>query len=140
VKSRLFSTAVWTLFLAGLTGCVGSRHLVHGATHQHLVTIGGIVLSLAAGSYVMRKEPLKSWLRTRRVMWFLFLFNLGVAIAVPFLVHGGQGVGAAAGMGAVSLGAGLGLLKSRGAHVRKRAAHPEIQDSRLAGGPADVGA
>ena len=111
--SRLFSSSMWVLFAAGLAGSVGSKHLVHGANHQHLLTFGGIALSIAAGTYVMRQEPLKSWLRTRPVLWFLFLFNLAVAVAAPFLFHGGQGIGTAAGMGLVSLGAGLGLLKSR---------------------------
>lgn len=124
VKSRLFSLAMWVLFLAGLIGCVDARHLVDGTQHQGLVTFGGIALSLAAGSYVMRREPLKSWLKARPVMWFLFLFNLGVAVAAPFVLHGSQGIMAAAGMGAVSLGAGMGLLRSRGsaAHARRRPA------------------
>jgi hypothetical protein len=122
VKSRLFSLAMWVMFLAGLIGCVDARHLVHGTQHQHLVTFGGIALSLAAGSYVMRREPLKSWLRARPVMWFLFLFNLCVAVAAPFFLHGSQGIMAAAGMGIVSLGAGMGLLRSRAsaAHTRRR--------------------
>ena len=121
MKSRLSSLAMWLLFAAGLTGCVGARHLVHGTQHQHLVTFGGIALSLAAGSYVMRREPLKSWLRARPVMWFLFLFNLAVAVTAPFLAHGSQGIMAAIGMGLVSLGAGTGLLRSRGSRVTDRA-------------------
>jgi len=104
---------MWVLFGAGIVGSVGTKHLVHGTNHQHLVTVGAIALSLVAGTYVMRQEPLKSWLKTRPVMWFLFLFNLAVAVAAPFLMHGGQGIGTAAGMGIVSLGAGLGLLKNR---------------------------
>jgi hypothetical protein len=120
MKFRLLPPAMWVLFAAGLTGCVGSRHLVHGTQHQHLVTIGGIALSLAAGTYVMRREPLKSWLKTKPVMWFLFLFNLAVAVAAPFLIHGSQGIMTAAGMGTVSLGAGIGLLKNRG-NARARA-------------------
>ena len=78
---------------------------MHATQHQHLVTFGGIALSLAAGSYVMRREPLKSWLKTRKVMWFLFLFNLAVALVAPFLLHGSQGIMTAVGMGIVSLGA-----------------------------------
>ena len=122
MKSRLMSPAMWMLFAAGLIGCVGARHLVHGTQHQHLFTFGGIALSLAAGSYVMRREPLKSWLKTRKVMWFLFLFNLAVAVAAPFVVHGSQGIMTAAGMGLVSLGAGTGLLRNRGSRTPARAA------------------
>ena len=115
MKRRLISPVMWVLFVAGLIGCVGSGHLVHGTSPQHLVTFGGIALSIAAGSYVARTEPLRSWLRTRPVMWFLFLVNLAIAAAAPFILHGGQGIMAAVGMGMVSLGAGIGLLRSRGA-------------------------
>jgi hypothetical protein len=120
---------MWILFIAGLFSCVGGSHLVHGTQQQHLATIGGIVLSLAAGSYVARQEPMKSFLKKRSVMWFLFLFNVGVAIVIPFLVHGGAGIGAAVGMGLVGLGAGAGLLTSRKnarvpAHARTRQPQP----------------
>jgi hypothetical protein len=113
MKPLLSSLLIWPLFLGGLVACAGARFIVHGAQHQHLVTLAGVGLSLAAGSVVMRREPLRSWLRTRPVLWFLFLFNLGVAVAVSFLVHGTQGIMAAAGMGVVALGAGVGLLRRR---------------------------
>jgi hypothetical protein len=125
---------MWVLFVAGLIGCVDSRHLVHGTQHQHLVTFGGIALSLAAGSYVMRREPLKSWLKTRKVMWFLFLFNLAVAVAAPFLIHGSQGIFTAAGMGIVSLGAGMGLLKGRASAPQPACRGPAIQCQRRPSG------
>jgi hypothetical protein len=38
VKSRLFSSAMWMLFAAGIVGSVGTKHLVRGTNHQHLVT------------------------------------------------------------------------------------------------------
>jgi hypothetical protein len=113
MKSLLSSLLMWLLFLGGLAACAGARFVVHGTQHQHLVTLAGVGLSLAAGSWVMRREPLRSWLRTRPVLWFLFLFNLGVAVAVSFLVHGTQGIMAATGMGVVALGAGIGLLRRR---------------------------
>jgi hypothetical protein len=116
----LLSLSMWVLFVAGLIGCVDSRHLVHGTQPQHLVTFGGIALSLAAGSYVMRREPLKSWVKNRKVLWFLFLFNLAVAAAAPFLLPGSQGILTAVGMGIVSLGAGMGLLKCRASAPRAR--------------------
>lgn len=107
------SLALWIGFVVGLAACTGARFVVHGASAQHLVTLAGLGLSLAAGSYVMRQEPLKSWLATRPVLWFLFLFNLSLAVAVHFLVHGTQGIMATAGLGVVSLGAGIGLLRAR---------------------------
>jgi hypothetical protein len=110
----LSTLMLWTSFIAGLSACVGSSSLYHlHGTHQHLATYGGIALSLVTGSVVMRKEPLKSWLATRPVLWFLFLFNLAVAVVALIAVHGAQGIMAAVGMGVVSLGAGAGLLRGR---------------------------
>lgn len=56
---------------------------------------------------------MKALLSSKPVLWFLFLFNLVVAAAAPFVVDGAQGVATAAGMGAVSLGAGSALLEGR---------------------------
>ncbi|MFF7472555.1 hypothetical protein [Streptomyces sp. NPDC008092] len=53
-------------------------------------------------------QPLLS---SRPVLWFLFLFNLVVAAVAPFAVDGTQGVLTAVGMGAVSAGAGVSLLR-----------------------------
>ncbi|MFD4502368.1 hypothetical protein [Streptomyces sp. NPDC058457] len=55
---------------------------------------------------------MKSLLASRPVLWFLFLFNLVVAAVAPFVVDGAQGVLTAVGMGVVSLGAGVSLLRS----------------------------
>ncbi|MCZ4509258.1 hypothetical protein O3Q52_13820 [Streptomyces sp. ActVer] len=57
---------------------------------------------------------MKALLSSKPVLWFLFLFNLVVAAAAPFVVDGSQGLMTAVGMGVVSLGAGLSLLKGRG--------------------------
>ncbi|PVE09845.1 hypothetical protein OIE62_37760 [Streptomyces scopuliridis] len=57
---------------------------------------------------------MKSLLSSRPVLWFLFLFNLVVAAAAPFVVDGSQGVVTSVGMGVVSLGAGISLLRDRG--------------------------
>ncbi|MEX3100521.1 MULTISPECIES: hypothetical protein [unclassified Streptomyces] len=56
---------------------------------------------------------MKSLLSSRPVLWFLFLFNLVVAAAAPFVVDGAQGVMTAVGMGVVSLGAGVSLVRDR---------------------------
>ncbi|MEU9456451.1 hypothetical protein [Streptomyces sp. NPDC048277] len=50
-------------------------------------------------------------LSSRPVLWFLFLFNLVVAALAPFAVDGTQGLLTSVGMGAVSLGAGVSLLR-----------------------------
>jgi len=52
-------------------------------------------------------------LASRPVLWFLFLFNLLVATAAPFVVDGPQAVLTAVGMGAVSIGAGVSLFRTR---------------------------
>ena len=57
---------------------------------------------------------MKALLSSKPVLWFLFLFNLVVAAIAPFAVDGAQGVMTGVGMGVVSLGAGVSLLKGRG--------------------------
>ncbi|MET7487011.1 hypothetical protein [Streptomyces sp. NPDC005538] len=56
---------------------------------------------------------MKPLLASRPVLWFLFLFNLVVAVAAPFVAHGSQAVLTGVGMGVVSLGAGVSLLRTR---------------------------
>ena len=56
---------------------------------------------------------MKTLLSSTPVLWFLFLFNLVVAAAAPFVVDGAQGVMTAVGMGVVSVGAGIGLLRGQ---------------------------
>ncbi|MFC8516360.1 hypothetical protein [Streptomyces sp. NPDC057257] len=56
---------------------------------------------------------MQSLLASRPVLWFLFLFNLVVAALAPFVVDGAQGVLTCVGMGVVSLGAGVSLLRTR---------------------------
>ncbi|MFK4103786.1 hypothetical protein ACI2L1_27625 [Streptomyces sp. NPDC019531] len=62
---------------------------------------------------------MKALLSSTPVLWFLFLFNLVVAAVAPFVVDGQQGVMTAVGMGVVSVGAGVGLLRGQrpGGHV-----------------------
>jgi hypothetical protein len=56
---------------------------------------------------------MKPLLASRPVLWFLFLFNLVVAAAAPFVVDGAQAELTGIGMGVVSLGAGVNLLRTR---------------------------
>ncbi|WP_199820949.1 hypothetical protein [Streptomyces fulvoviolaceus] len=56
---------------------------------------------------------MKSLLSSRPVLWFLFLFNLAVAAVAPAVVDGAQAVMTSVGMGVVSLGAGVSLLRTR---------------------------
>ena len=71
-----------------------------------------------------RKESrMKSLMTARPVLWFLFLFNAAVAVAIVAAgqhlhihgqtLHGTHQIATAAGMGIVALGAGIGLLRRR---------------------------
>lgn len=108
----LSMTVLWLLFLSGLAAAVGSGFVLEGGQAQG-AKYGGIALSTVAGTLLARQEPLKSFLASRPVLWFLFLFNGAVAVSMYFLVGGATGIGAAIGMGVVSLGAGGGLLQDR---------------------------
>lgn len=114
MKSLLSSIVLWSLFLVGLS----ATGAVLDGTQKDVATYGGIALSLLAGSRIAKKDPIKSFLSSRPVLWFLFLFNGVVAAAAGFALDGVQGITAAAGMGLVSLGAGFGLLQSRGTRNR----------------------
>lgn len=57
---------------------------------------------------------MKSLLTNKPALWFLFLFNLVVALIAGVAVDGAQGVMTSVGMGVVSLGAGLALFAGRG--------------------------
>ncbi|MFF3575435.1 hypothetical protein [Streptomyces mirabilis] len=116
MKSLLCSIVLWSLFLVGLSAIVASGAVLDG-TQKDVATYGGIALSLVAGSRIAKKDPIKSFLSSPPVLWFLFLFNGVVAAVAAFALDGVQGITAAAGMGLVSLGAGFGLLQSRRTQV-----------------------
>jgi len=55
----------------------------------------------------------KSLLSSRPVLWFLFLFNLLVALVTGLAMHSAQGRVTSVAMGVVALGAGAGLYRGR---------------------------
>lgn len=61
---------------------------------------------------------LKSLSSSKSVLWFLFLFNLLVAVAAGVGLHGTQQIMTSAGMGVVALGAGASLVLRRLAQTR----------------------
>lgn len=56
---------------------------------------------------------MKSLLSSRPVLWFLFLFNLLVALVTGLAMHSAQGRVTSVAMGVVALGAGAGLYRGR---------------------------
>lgn len=56
---------------------------------------------------------MKAKLGSKPVLWFLFLFNLVVAVGAIITVDGTQGLVTGVGMGVVALGAGTALLRRR---------------------------
>ncbi|WP_019929764.1 hypothetical protein [Nocardia sp. BMG111209] len=115
-RSGVRTIGLRILFGAGVAACLGSGFVLPDP-YQHIATYAGTAVSLVTGPLVMREEPLRSWLAARPTLWFLFLFNLVVAVCAGIFLHGPEGIAAAAGMGVVSLGAGIGLLRSRPAAV-----------------------
>lgn len=113
VRRATSAVVLWILFVTGFSVCIGSRFVLHGATHVLAATIAGSLVALVTGVVVMRREPVKSFLVTRPALWFLFLFNLVAALCAGVCLRGPQGVMACVGMGAVAIWAGFGLLKRR---------------------------
>lgn len=56
---------------------------------------------------------MKSLLSSRPVLWFLFLFNLLVALVTGLAMDSAQGRVTSVAMGLVALGAGAGLYRGR---------------------------
>lgn len=126
LTSLLTAMLLWIAFIAGLVAAIAtglvvtlaSRYVVIGGdplvidgSRRQWLSYGGIAVALVAGTLLARREPLKSFLASRPVLWFLFLFNGAVAVIAYFALDGVKGIATAAGMGVVSLGAGGGLLK-----------------------------
>ncbi|MFE2068615.1 hypothetical protein ACFXDH_40650 [Streptomyces sp. NPDC059467] len=114
VTARKFAldVMVWTSFVCGLGASLGAGAFLDG-TGKNIVTYGGSALALLAGSRISRKPRIKAFLSTAPVLWFLFLFNGGVATYCALALHGIDGTVAATAMGLVSLGAAGGLVNRR---------------------------
>ncbi|WP_405988193.1 hypothetical protein [Streptomyces sp. NBC_00986] len=82
-------------------------------TQKNVATFAGIAVSMLAGSRIAKKPKIKAFLSKSSTLWFLFLFNGGVAAFCYLTMDGVKGIATAAGMGLVSLGAAAGLLANR---------------------------
>ncbi|MDV7218296.1 hypothetical protein [Streptomyces prunicolor] len=112
LKSLVANLLLWSFFAGGLAASTASGAVLDG-TAKTAATFAGIAVSLLTGSRIAKKPKIKAFLSKPSTLWFLFLFNGGVAVASYFAVDGVKGIATAAGMGLVSLGAAGGLLSSR---------------------------
>ncbi|MET9762011.1 hypothetical protein ABZ016_23640 [Streptomyces sp. NPDC006372] len=116
LRSFVAALLLWSLFVGGLAASSASGAVLDG-TAKDVATYAGIAVSLVAGSRIAKKPRIKAFLSMSPVLWFLFLFNGGVAVVCCFTMDGAKGITAAVGMGLVSLGAAGGLVSN----YRKRA-------------------
>ncbi|MFG2777705.1 hypothetical protein ACGFY7_07540 [Streptomyces prunicolor] len=112
VKSFVANLLLWSFFAGGLVASTASGAVLDG-TAKTAATYTGIAVSLLAGSRIAKKPRIRAFLSKPSTLWFLFLFNGGVAALCYFSMDGVKGIATAAGMGLVSLGAAGGLLASR---------------------------
>ncbi|MGI5455599.1 hypothetical protein ACQEWB_20965 [Streptomyces sp. CA-249302] len=112
VKSFISDLFLWSFFVVGLAASMGGAGAVLDGTAKTVATFGGIAVSLFTGSKITKKPKIKAFMSSRPVLWFLFLFNAGVAAISYFTMDGAKGIATAAGMGLVSLGAAGGLVSN----------------------------
>ncbi|NUP15620.1 MAG: hypothetical protein HOZ81_05890 [Streptomyces sp.] len=125
VKSLVADLLLWSFFVAGLATSVGGAGAFLDGTEKTIATFVGIAVALVTGSRITKKPKIKAFLSSRPVLWFLFLFNGGVAAASYCTMDGAKGIATAAGMGLVSLGALGGLVSNyrQGAKAARETAH-----------------
>ncbi|QUQ64321.1 hypothetical protein [Kutzneria sp. CA-103260] len=109
----LVSSLLGFAFVFGLLGTLSVGRLIPDPTEQTMASVTMVLVSLVAGSLLARREPVKSFLASRPVLWFLFLFNVTAGVLVYLFVGGAQGLMTAIGLGVVGLGAGSGLVLRR---------------------------
>ena len=102
---------LFLVFMAAIATAAGAKYVLHGADEQ-LAFYSGIAVSLVTSTILIKQQKVRDFLASRPTLWFLFLFNAAVAAACYLAMHGVTRIAAAAGMGLVSLGAGVGLLRS----------------------------
>ncbi|MCT9078699.1 hypothetical protein [Streptomyces fulvoviolaceus] len=112
VKSVVANLLLWSFFVGGLVASTASGTVLDG-TAKNVATYAGIAVSMLAGSRIAKKPKIKAFLSKSSTLWFLFLFNGGVAVFCYLTMDGVKGIATAAGMGLVSLGAAGGLVANR---------------------------
>lgn len=112
VKSVVSNLLLWSFFVGGLVASTASGTVLDG-TQKNVATYTAIAVSMLAGSRIAKKPKIKAFLSKSSTLWFLFLFNGGVAVFCYLTMDGVKGIATAAGMGLVSLGAAGGLVANR---------------------------
>lgn len=112
VKSVAANLLPWSYFVGGLVASTASGTVLDGA-EKNVATYAGIAVSLLASSRIAQKPRIKALLSKSSTLWFLFLFNGGVAAYRYLTMDGTKGIATAAAMGLVSLGAAGGLITNR---------------------------
>ena len=127
VKSFLANLLLWSFFVGGLAASTAAGTVLDG-TEKNAATLAGIVVAMLAGSRIAKKPRIKAFLSKPSTLWFLFLFNGGVAAFCYLSMDGVKGIATAAGMGLVSLGAAGGLIAGRRGKAATASDQPGTQD------------
>jgi hypothetical protein len=123
LKSFVANLLLWSFFVGGLAASTASGAVLDG-TAKTAATFTGIAVSLLTGSRIAKKPKIKAFLSKSSTLWFLFLFNGGVAAFCYLSMDGVKGIATAAGMGLVALGAAGGLVANR----RKPVAQTRLEE------------
>ncbi|MBP2330485.1 hypothetical protein JOF56_010870 [Kibdelosporangium banguiense] len=106
----LVSWVLGLVFVFGLLGTVSVSHLIFDHTQETMASVTMVLISLVSGYFLARREPIRSFLSSRPVLWFLFLFNFAAGALAFLLVGGAAGLMTGIGLGVVALGAASGLV------------------------------
>jgi hypothetical protein len=110
----LVSSLLGFVFVFAMLGTLSVSHLIPDPTQETMASVTMVLISLVSGTFLARREPIKSFLAKWQVLLFLFLVNVTAAVFALLYVSGAPGLLAGIGLGVVGLGAGSGLVLRRG--------------------------
>lgn len=110
--ARLRDARLWLLFVVSLAAAVFSG-LVFDGWQKRVATYAGLAVSLLTGITLARRPRIAALLEATPTLWFLFLFNGGVAAILLGLIRGLPGYEGGAFMTVISLSSGIQLLLRR---------------------------
>jgi uncharacterized membrane protein len=112
VRSAVADLLLRSFFVGGLVASTASGAVLDG-TWKSVAIYTGIAVSMPAGYRIAKKPKIKAFLSKSSTLWFLFLFNGGVAVVCYLTMDRVKSIATATGMGLVSLGAAGGLMANR---------------------------